>query len=295
MQRLFVEMPRTYTGFAPLGFAGISAAAASIFFAYVGFDAVSTAAEETKNPQRNMPIGLIGSLAICTIFYLLVAAGVIGSVGAQPVFGTGGETLAPGSTALAQQCAAIQDQAVVCSKEALAWTLREIGWPQIGNLIGLAAGLALPSVILILPFGQTRIFFVMARDGLLPRQLGRVHEKSGAPVAMTIITGVVCALIAGVLPLATIAELANAGTLAAFIATAAALMILRVREPNRARPFKTPAPFIVAPAAILGCLYLFFSLPSVTQIRFFIWMAAGLVVYFVFSRGSSVLSKQNAA
>src|SRR5688500_2164788 len=145
--------------FAPLGFSGIGAAAASVFFAYVGFDAVSTAAEETKNPQRNMPIGLIGSLGICTIFYLLVAAGGIGSVGAQPVM-VDGVGLEPGSRELAAQCAAIGDQAVVCSKEALAWTLREIGWPQVGNLLGLAAGLALPSVILMMMFGQTRIFFV---------------------------------------------------------------------------------------------------------------------------------------
>ena len=141
---------KNFEPFMPLGFSGVGAAAASIFFAYVGFDAVSTAAEETKNPQRNMPIGLIGSLAICTIFYLLVAAGVIGSVGAQPVMDAHGMGLEPGSRELAAQCASIGDQAVVCSKEALAWTLREIGWPQIGNLIGLAAGLALPSVILMM-------------------------------------------------------------------------------------------------------------------------------------------------
>ena len=167
---------QNFTPFMPLGFGGVGAAAASIFFAYVGFDAVSTAAEETKNPQRNMPIGLIGSLAICTIFYLLVAAGVIGSVGAQPVFDALGNGLEPGSPELAASCAAIGDQAVVCSKEALAWTMREIGWPQIGNLIGLAAGLALPSVVLMMMFGQTRIFFVMSRDGLLPLQHAARHH-----------------------------------------------------------------------------------------------------------------------
>jgi APA family basic amino acid/polyamine antiporter len=159
--------------FAPLGFAGISAAAASIFFAYVGFDAVSTAAEETKNPQRNMPIGLIGSLAICTVFYILVAAGVIGTVGAQPLIDAAGNGIPAGSTELADACAARAAEAVVCSKEALAWTLREIGWQQVGNLVGLAAGLALPSVILMMMFGQTRIFFVMSRDGLLPEVLSR--------------------------------------------------------------------------------------------------------------------------
>ncbi|MGN6691343.1 MAG: amino acid permease, partial [Sphingopyxis sp.] len=162
-----------FSPFAPTGFIGISMAAASIFFAYVGFDAVSTAAEETKNPQRNMPIGLIGSLAICTIFYLLVAAGVIGAPGlsSQPVVDAAGAVLDPGSRELAAQCATRAAEGmkdVVCSKEALAFTLREIGWPQIGNLLGLAAGLALPSVILMMMFGQTRIFFVMSRDGLLP-------------------------------------------------------------------------------------------------------------------------------
>jgi len=166
--------------FAPLGFGGVSAAAASIFFAYVGFDAVSTAAEETKNPQRNMPIGLMGSLAICTVFYILVASGVIGTVGAQPLLRADGTGIPPGSAELSQACKAIGDGAVVCSKEALAWTLREIGWPQIGNLIGLAAGLALPSVVLMMMYGQTRIFFVMSRDGLLPERLSDVHSSPSA-------------------------------------------------------------------------------------------------------------------
>ena len=120
----------------PTGFTGVAGAAASIFFAYVGFDAVSTAAEETRNPQRNMPIGLIGSLAICTVFYLLVASGVIGTVGAQPLLDAAGKGIEPGNaTAMAAACADVGSQAVVCSKEALAWTMREIGWRQIGNLI----------------------------------------------------------------------------------------------------------------------------------------------------------------
>src|SRR3546814_4357125 len=135
-----------------------------------------------------MPIGLIGSLSICTIFYMLVAAGVIGSVGAQPVSGPAGEALNPGSVELAHACAAIQEAAVGCSKEALAWTLRELGWTQIGNLIGLAAGLALPSVLLMMMFGQTRIFFVMSRDGLLPEVFSKVHPKFPKPYVITILT-----------------------------------------------------------------------------------------------------------
>jgi APA family basic amino acid/polyamine antiporter len=273
--------------FAPLGFAGIGAAAASIFFAYVGFDAVSTAAEETKNPQRNMPIGLIGSLAVCTIFYLLVAAGVIGSVGAQPVLGANGEGLAPGSVALAQQCAAMGDQAVVCSKEALAWTLREIGWPQIGNLIGLAAGLALPSVILMMMFGQTRIFFVMSRDGLLPEAFSKIHPKYNTPHVITMITGVAVALFAAFFPVGKLADISNSGTLFAFAAVSFAVLVLRRKDPDRRRPFRTPLIWITAPISILGCAYLFYNLSWETIRLFLIWATIGLVVYFTYSRSRS--------
>jgi basic amino acid/polyamine antiporter, APA family len=273
--------------FSPLGFGGISAAAASIFFAYVGFDAVSTAAEETKNPQRNMPIGLIGSLGICTIFYLLVAAGVIGSVGAQPVLGPDGAGLPPGSKELAAQCAAMGDQAVVCSKEALAWTLREIGWPQIGNLIGLAAGLALPSVILMMMFGQTRIFFVMSRDGLLPAMFSKIHPKYNTPHVITILTGIFVAMFAAFFPVGKLADISNSGTLFAFAAVSIAVLVLRRTDPDRKRPFRTPAIAITAPLAIAGCVYLFFSLSWETIRLFLIWASIGLVVYFAYSRNRS--------
>ena len=268
--------------FAPLGFAGISAAAASIFFAYVGFDAVSTAAEETKNPQRNLPIGLIGSLGICTIFYILVAAGVIGTVGAQPVMDASGAGLRPGSPEMTAACAAIGDAKVVCSKEALAWTLREIGWPQIGNLIGLAAGLALPSVILMMMFGQTRIFFVMSRDGLLPPILSTVHPKFKTPHIITMITGVFVALFAAFFPVGILADISNSGTLFAFAMVAIAVLVLRRTDPDRKRPFRTPAIMLVAPLAAAGCVYLFFSLPTDTQIMFAVWATIGLVVYFLY-------------
>ncbi len=280
-----------FTPFSPLGFAGISAAAASIFFAYVGFDAVSTAAEETKNPQRNMPIGLIGSLGICTIFYLLVAAGVIGSVGAQPVYGSGGEALAPGSTELAAQCAALGEQAVVCSNEALAWTLREIGWPQIGNLIGLAAGLALPSVILMMMFGQTRIFFVMSRDGLLPQAFSKIHPKYNTPHVITLLTGLFVALFAAFFPVGKLADISNSGTLFAFAAVSIAVLVLRRTDPDRKRPFRTPMIAVTAPLAIAGCVYLFWSLGSGTKLMFLGWAALGLIVYFAYSRRSSHLGR----
>lgn len=278
---------KQFAPFAPLGFSGISAAAASIFFAYVGFDAVSTAAEETKNPQRNMPIGLIGSLAICTIFYLLVASGVIGSVGAQPLLAEDGTGLAPGSLELTSACHAIADQAVVCSKEALAWSLREIGWPQIGNLVGLAAIMALPSVVLMMMFGQTRIFFVMSRDGLLPEILSKVHPKFHTPYVVTIITGICVSLFAAFFPVGALADISNSGTLFAFAMVAIAVMVLRRTDPGRHRPFRTPAVTFVAPLAILGCLYLFFSLSGYTLALFAGWAVIGLVVYFGYSRHHS--------
>ena len=273
--------------FAPLGFAGISAAAASIFFAYVGFDAVSTAAEETENPQRNMPIGLIGSLSICTVFYILVASGVIGTVGAQPLLDEAGRGIPPGTPELARACAAQATEVVVCSKEALAWTLRTIGWQQIGNLVGLAAGLALPSVVLMMMFGQTRIFFVMSRDGLLPPILSRIHPKYGTPHVVTIITGIAVALFAALFPVGALADISNSGTLFAFAMVAIAVLVLRRTDPDRKRPFRTPAVTIVAPVAIVGCLYLFFSLSGYTLALFGIWAVFGLVVYFAYSRKHS--------
>ena len=286
---LTVPVIRTgqFTPFAPLGFAGISGAAASIFFAYVGFDAVSTAAEETKNPQRNMPIGLIGSLAVCTVFYMLVATGVIGTVGAQPVAGPGGEVLSPGTPALSQACAAIQENAVVCSKEALAWTLKQVGYPFVGWLVGAAAIIALPSVILMMMFGQTRIFFVMSRDGLLPEFFSKIHPRFHTPHLITILTGVFVALFSAFFPVGLLADVSNSGTLFAFAAVSIAVLVLRRTDPNRARPFRTPVVMITAPLAIAGCVYLFFSLSIETIELFFGWAAIGLVVYFLYSRSRS--------
>ena len=272
------------TGVSAAGGLGVAGAAASIFFAYVGFDAVSTASEETKNPQRNVPIGLIGSLLICTVFYMLVAAGVIGSpLGAQPVTDAAGAVLAPGSQALADRCAslaAIGQEPVSCSKEALAHVLREMGHPNIGNLIGLAAMLALPSVILMMIYGQTRIFFVMARDGLLPNALSKVHHKYKTPHVVTIITGVLVTIAAAFFPVGKLADIANSGTLFAFFMVAIGVMILRKKDPHRRRPFRTPALWLIAPLTVAGCLYLFFNLPLDAKLVLPIWSAIGLVLYF---------------
>ncbi|KQM17318.1 amino acid permease [Novosphingobium sp. Leaf2] len=269
--------------FGPAGSSGmgIIGAAASIFFAYVGFDAVSTAAEETKNPQRNVPIGLIGSLAICTVFYLLVAAGAIGAIGAQPT----ALGVQPGSAEFTAQCAALAAKGstpLVCSNEALAHVLRSINYTRAGDLIGLAANLALPSVILMMLYGQTRIFFVMARDGLLPAKLATIHPKWKTPHIVTLMTGVFVAIAAALLPVGQLADISNSGTLFAFFMVSVAVMILRVRDPGRVRPFRTPLIWVVAPVAALGCVGLFFNLPTEAMLVLPIWGAFGLAFYFLY-------------
>ncbi|HVR91738.1 MAG TPA: amino acid permease [Novosphingobium sp.] len=273
------------------GTIGVGGAAASIFFAYVGFDAVSTAAEETKNPQRNVPIGLIGSLLICTIFYLLVAAGAIGAIGAQPVTGLHGEVLSPGSVDLAQRCASIVSSGVTeplaCSKEALAHVLKTIGWTKLGAVIGLAAGLALPSVVLMMLFGQTRIFFVMARDGLLPAKLAEVHPKWRTPYIVTAITGVIVAIGAAFFPVGKLADISNSGTLFAFMMVAIAVLVLRRTNPDRHRPFRTPLIWLVAPLAIVGTVALYLLLPFDAMMVLPGWGVVGLIVYFAYSRSRS--------
>lgn len=274
---------------------GAVGAAATIFFAYVGFDAVSTAAEETKNPQRNVPIGLIGSLLFCTVFYIIVAAGAIGTIGGQPIMGPNGTPWPAGSEELARQCILPQyAQALVCSKEALAHVLREIGFSTAGNMLGIAAFVALPSVILVLIFGQTRIFFVMSRDGLLPDVLSRVHTRFRTPYVVTIITGLTVSLAAAFLPVGQLADIANAGTLYAFMMVAIAVMLLRKKEPGRKRTFRTPLLWLVGPATIAGCVFLFFNLPFAAMLVLPIWGAVGLLIYFGYSRSRSHLGRGSA-
>jgi APA family basic amino acid/polyamine antiporter len=271
---------------------GAVGAAATIFFAYVGFDSVSTAAEETKDPQRNVPIGLIGSLLFCTVFYILVAAGAIGTLGGQPIMGPGGIPFPAGSEELARQCALPQHaQALVCSNEALAHVLRNIGFSTVGNLLGVAAGLALPSVILVLLFGQTRIFFVMSRDGLLPEKLSTIHPRFRTPYIVTAITGVLVGLAAAFFPVGQLADISNAGTLYAFMMVAIALLILRKRDPERKRHFRVPAAFIVAPLTIVGCLFLFFNLPTQAMLFLPEWGLLGIVIYLLYGRRNSHLGK----
>jgi APA family basic amino acid/polyamine antiporter len=281
--------------FMPTGSIGVFGAAASIFFAYVGFDAVSTAAEETKNPQRNVPIGLIGSLVICTLFYLLVASGAIGAIGAQPVTGVGGAVLAPGTAEIAGRCAAITAsgavEPLVCSKEALVHVLQVIGHPIFGWFVGLAAVLALPSVVLMMMYGQTRIFFTMARDGLLPTKLAAVHPKFRTPHVVTYVTGIGATIAAAFLPVGKLADYSNSGTLFAFLMVAVSVMVLRKTDPSRKRPFRTPIVWIVAPLAIIGCVALYVSLPLTAILVLPVWGVLGLFVYFFYSRSRSYVGR----
>jgi len=272
---------------------GILGAAASIFFAYVGFDAVSTAAEETKNPQRNVPIGLIGSLMICTVFYLLVAAGVVGAYGAQPLMDPAtGQFFKEGSPELYASAACQAASApTVCSKEALAYILRQVSNPLFGNLLGLAAAIALPSVVLLMMYGQTRVFFVMARDGLLPERLSAVHPRFKTPYIVTIVTGIFVAIAAAFLPVGTLADYSNAGTLFAFAMVSLAVMILRKKDPGRARPFRTPAVYLIAPLSIAGCLLLFVNLNMESKLLFVSWTVIGLIFYFLYGYRNSHVAR----
>lgn len=258
--------------FMPYGFAkhmdpqgterGVMAAAAIIFFAFYGFDAISTAAEETRNPGRDLSIGIIGSMVGCTLIYLLVAVAAVGAMH---------------YTVFAQ------------SPAPLALIMRELGQGTAAGIVSGAAVVALPTVLLAFFYGQSRIFFVMSRDGLLPRGLSKVDPARGTPVTITIFTAMLTAALAGVARLDEIAALANAGTLAAFTAVAVCLLVLRKREPERPRVFRTPLAWVVGPVAIAGCLYLFLSLPLRTQLWFLAWNGFGLLVYVAYARRNSVL------
>ncbi|MBU6416442.1 MAG: amino acid permease [Xanthomonadaceae bacterium] len=269
---------------------GVLGAAASIFFAYVGFDAVSTAAEETRNPNRNIPIGLIGALVICTIFYLLVGYGAAGSVGAQPLTSATGAFLDPGTPTFAAACG--NSQALVCSREPLAQVMSTLGHPRVAVMIELAAIVALPSVILMMMFGQTRIFFTMSRDGLLPNVFSKVHPRFFTPHVITYVTGIVVSLCAALFPVGKLADTSNAGTLLAFAMVSVGVMVLRRTQPGRKRPFRTPLVWIVCPLAVAGCLLLFVNLSAVAKVVFVVWAVVGLIFYRLYGYKRSQMSPE---
>jgi APA family basic amino acid/polyamine antiporter len=258
--------------FAPFGYGsteiadgtkqGVMAAAAIIFFAFYGFDAVSTAAEETKNPQRDLKIGIIGSMVLCTFLYMVVAAAALG-----------------GS----------RYQDLANSAEPLAMVLRTLQHPFAAPVIATAAVIALPTVIMAFRYGQSRIFFVMARDGLLPQRLSRVSPRTGTPVLMTFITSIIVAIIAAFVPLQNIAAVANAGTLIAFIAVAVCMMVTRKTHPEHPRMFGPSATWIIGIVAVIGCIYLFSSLQTRTMVSVLIWNVVGLAIYLLWARRKSLL------
>src|SRR6476661_446069 len=250
--------------FMPYGFAkhgppgsevGVMAAAAIIFFAFYGFDAIATAAEETKNPGRDLSIGIVGSMILCVVIYMAVAAAAIG---AEPY------------------------QRFASSTEPLALILRDIGQPFAAKVLALSASIGMPTVILAFFYGQSRIFLSMSRDGLLPPSLARLSSRRN-PVRITLFTAVIVGILAGLVPLNDLVALANAGTLTAFIAVCAAMLTMRRRDPEAKRLFRTPFPWVTGLIGILGCAYLFYSLPRTTQIWFVAWNSAGLIIYFLFA------------
>jgi len=248
-------IPANTGEFGHFGWSGLMAGAGTVFFAYIGFDAVSTAAQETRNPQRDMPLGIIGSLIICTILYIAVAAVATGVVPYAQLDN-------PAPIALAA------DRAVG-------------GWMSVLIKVGAIAGLS--SVIMVLMLAQTRIFWVMSRDGLLPPFIGKVHPKFQTPWITTIITGVLVAFISAFLTVREAGNLCSIGTLLAFVIVCISVLVLRVREPHHPRAFRTPCIWVVAPLGALAALALMIPLPNAAWLRLIVWFAIGMVLYFTYS------------
>ena len=248
--------PLNWQPFLPFGLSGVASGAAIVFFAYLGFDAVSTAAEECKNPNRDIPIGIVGSLIVCTVLYIAVAAVLTGVV----------------------------PYTSLNNSEPVAFALRAIGMNFGSAIVAVGAICGITSVLLVIIFGQTRVFLAMSRDGMIPKNLVKIHPKYGTPYYITIITGVVVCTLSGLLPINIIAELCNLGTLFAFSIVSISVAILRKTKPDLTRPFRCPAVSIVVPLAVLFCGYLITNLPKQTFIFFGVWYAIGMVVYFSYSR-----------
>jgi APA family basic amino acid/polyamine antiporter len=248
--------------YAPFGASGIMSAAALVFFAFIGFDAVTSAAEEVKNPKRDLPIGIIGSLAVCTVLYVIVSAIMTGIVPFKLFQGV------DHPVSLALQHAGVF------------WLA---GWTDLGAILGMT------TVMLVMAYGQTRILFAMSRDGLLPARLSTVHPKYGTPYFATWLVGIVFGVIAAFVPLNVLAELVNIGTLAAFCLVSIAVVVLRKRRPDLKRAFRCPGVPVVPAIAVVFCLALMSFLSAITWIAFLIWLVLGLLVYFGYARSRSLL------
>ena len=259
-------IPPNTGNFGQYGWSGVLRASGVIFFAYIGFDAVSTAAQEAKNPQRDLPIGILGSLTICTILYILMARVMTGVVSytqlnvPDPVY-----------------------QVIAQAGPGLEW-LRPL--VSIGAIAGLA------TVILVMLLGQPRIFYAMSKDGLLPPLFSKIHPRFRTPYVSTIITGSVAAVVAGLFPIGLLGELVSIGTLLAFVIVSAGVLVLRYRQPNLKRPFRTPLVPLVPILSILICGYMMYGLPPDTWLRLLIWLAIGLAIYFFYGRSNSKVSRE---
>ena len=259
--------------FMPFGFSGVVTGAAVIFFAYIGFDAVSTAAQEAKNPQRDMPIGILGSLAICTVLYILVAGIMVGLVDYKLL------------TNAAAPIAVAIDAALQKAEGTTMGTILAI-FPTI---IKVGAVLGLSSTMVVMTMGQPRVFYSMAKDGLLPEWAARIHPRFQTPHITTAITGSIVAILAGFVPISLLGELVSIGTLFAFVIVGTGIIILRSSNPSLNRPFKVPLSPFIPIATVVSAAYLMNSLPLDTWIRLIDWMAIGLVIYFAYSYNNSKL------
>ena len=251
----------------PFGFLGVAQGAAIIFFAYTGFDTVATAAEECRNPRRDLPIGIIVSLLICTILYILVAAVLTGVVDYHSL-----DTAAP-----------------------VTFALNALGNPIGAALVGIGAVAGITTVLLGLMYGQSRVLFSMSRDGLIPAGVCKIHKSFGTPYKLTIIVGIFVSIVAGFMPLSNMAELANIGVLFPFIVASTAAMILRLTKPEAERPFRCPLLFVVAELAIFFCSILIFTLRLNTWLMFIGWMVLGALIYIGYGYHNSILVKQKVA
>lgn len=249
--------------FMPYGWDGVFSGAAIVFFAYIGFDAVSTAAEEVKNPQKDLPRGIIGSLIVCTVLYIVVSAILTGMV---PYL-------------------EFKDNAAP-----VAYALAKVGINWGSALVSVGAICGITSVLLVMMYGSTRLFYALSRDGLLPKIFSQVSESRGVPKKSIVLVFVATALVAGFLPIGRVAELTNMGTLAAFVIVSLSVIILRKSRPDLERPFKVPFVPVVPILAVCFCLFLIFKLPSFTKIAFLIWIAIGFVVYAVYGHKNSSLN-----
>ena len=267
----YVE-PANWTPFMPYGVQGISAAAAVVFFAYIGFDAVSTTAEEARNPSRDLPIGIIASLVVCTVLYLAVA-GVLSGIIPVVQFKADAQFLnAP-----------------------VGYALHVINMDWAAGLVSAGAVAGITSVLLVMLMSQPRIFFAMSRDQLLPAGVSKVHPKYRTPYITTLITGVVVAIVAGFTPIQILGEMTSIGTLFAFVIVCAAVLILRARRPDAHRPFRVPGGPVFPVLGVLSCVYLMVNLTVMTWVRFLVWLDLGMIIYWFYGRTHSPLVDQAEA